>query len=121
VAGGQLIIAHPCCRPVSALKNKTPWKGRKSGLCDEKRADFIRNSRRSGLKTPDKPKIFVKNSVRNHLYHQFYPVLAKIRINPGLPYCTTRVEHCTNNPALLKNAPQSTLVVQHKEKKPLTS
>jgi len=35
---------------------------------------------------PDKPKIFIKNNVRNHSYHQFYPVLAKIRINRGLLY-----------------------------------
>jgi len=30
---------------------------------------------------PDKPKIFVKKDVRNHSYHTFYPVLAKIQIN----------------------------------------
>ena len=35
---------------------------------------------------PDKPKIFIKKNVRNHSYHQFYPVLAKIRINRGLLY-----------------------------------
>jgi len=29
---------------------------------------------------PGKPKIFTKKNVKNHLYHQFYPVLAKIRI-----------------------------------------
>jgi len=40
----------------------------------------------AGLKHPDKPMIFIKN-VRNHPYHQFYPVLAKIRINRGLLYC----------------------------------
>ena len=34
-------------------------------------------------KNPDKPKIFIKKNVRNHSYHQFYPVLAKIRINRG--------------------------------------
>jgi len=33
---------------------------------------------------PDKPKIFIKKNVRNHSNHQFYPVLAKIRINRGL-------------------------------------
>ena len=49
-----------------------------------KRANFIRYWRRSGLKNPDKPKIFTKKNVRNHSYHQFYPVLAKIRINRGL-------------------------------------
>jgi len=57
---------------------------KKSGLRDVKRADFIRYWRRSGLKNPDKPKIFIKKNVRNHLYHQFYPVLAKIRIDRGL-------------------------------------
>jgi len=51
-----------------------------------KRANFIRHWRRSGLKNPDKPKIFIKKNVRSHSYHQFYPVLAKIRINRGLLY-----------------------------------
>jgi len=45
-----------------------------------KRADFIQYWRRSGLKNPDKLKIFIKKNVRNHLYHQFYLVLAKIQI-----------------------------------------
>jgi len=31
----------------------------KSGIRDVKRADFIRYWRRSGLKNPDKPKIFI--------------------------------------------------------------
>jgi len=35
---------------------------------------------------PDKPKIFTNKNERNHSYHQFYPVLAKIRINRGLLY-----------------------------------
>jgi len=35
---------------------------------------------------PDKPKIFTKKNVRNHSYHKFYPVLAKIRINRVLLY-----------------------------------
>jgi len=35
---------------------------------------------------PDKPKIFIKKNVKNHSYHQIYPVLAKIRINRGLLY-----------------------------------
>jgi len=39
---------------------------------------FIRNWQRSGLKNPDKPEIFIKNNVKNHSYHQFYPVLMKI-------------------------------------------
>jgi len=55
---------------------------KKSGLRDVKRADFIRYWRRSGLKNPDKPKIFIEKNVTNHSYHQFYPVLAKI--NRGL-------------------------------------
>ena len=49
-----------------------------------KRADFIRNWRRSELKNPDKPKTFIKKNVRNHLFDRFYPVLAKIRTNRGL-------------------------------------
>ena len=56
----------------------------KSGLRDVNRADSIRYWRRSGLKNPDKPKMFVKKNERNHSYHQFYPFLAKIRINRGL-------------------------------------
>jgi len=28
----------------------------------------------------------MKKNVRNHSYHRFYPVLAKIRINRGLLY-----------------------------------
>jgi len=32
----------------------------KSGLRDVKRAHFVRYWRRSGLKNPDKPKIFIK-------------------------------------------------------------
>ena len=33
------------------------------------------------IKNPYKPKIFIKKKLRNHSYHQFHPVLAKIRIN----------------------------------------
>jgi len=41
----------------------------------------------SGIgENPDKPKIFIKKNIRNHSYYQFYPVLAKIRINRGLLY-----------------------------------
>jgi len=36
----------------------------------------------------DEPKIFIKKNAKNHSYHQFYPVLAKIRINRGLLYLT---------------------------------
>jgi len=53
----------------------------KSVLRAVNRANFIRYWRRSGLKNPDKLKIFIKKNIRYHLYHQFYPVLAKIRIN----------------------------------------
>jgi len=34
-----------------------------------------------GLNNLDEPKIFIKKNVRNHPYHQFYLVLAKIWIN----------------------------------------
>jgi len=46
-----------------------------------KRGNFIRCWQRSGFKNPDKPNIFKKTNVKNHSYHQLYPVLAKIRIN----------------------------------------
>jgi len=47
-----------------------------------------------GLKNPDKPQINIKKNVRNHSYHQFYPFVAKIRmnrirINRGLLYLNT--------------------------------
>jgi len=42
-----------------------------------KRAEFIQNWQRSGLKNLDKLKIFIKKYSRNHLYHQFYTVLVK--------------------------------------------
>jgi len=58
----------------------------KSGLRDVKRADFIQYWQRSGLKNPDKSNIFIKKNERNHSYHQFYPVLPKIRFNQGLLY-----------------------------------
>jgi len=67
------------------LRTQQCASGEKSGLRVVKREDFIRHRRRSGLKIPDKPKIFIKKYVR-HSYHQFYPVLAKIRINRGLLY-----------------------------------
>jgi len=35
---------------------------------------------------PDKSKVFIKKNIRNHSYHKFYPVLAKIRINRVLLY-----------------------------------
>jgi len=62
------------------LRTQQLGSAEKSGLRDGKRADFIRNWRRCGIKYPDKPKLFIKKNVRNHSYHQFYPVLAKIRI-----------------------------------------
>jgi len=46
-----------------------------------RRVDFIRYWWRSRLKNLDKPKIFIKKNVGNHSYHQFYLVLATIRIN----------------------------------------
>ena len=69
--------AHLCC--VWKLQNLSLRQ--KSRLRDVKRADFIQYWWRSGLKNLDKPKNFLKKNVRNHSYHQFYPVLAKIRIN----------------------------------------
>ena len=73
---------------ISQCTQRTHQRGsaEKSGLRDVKRANFFRYWRRSGLKNPDKPKIFIKKNVRNHPYHQFYPVFAKIRINRGLLY-----------------------------------
>jgi len=56
------------------LRTQQRESAEKSELRDEKRADFIRNWRRSGLKNPDKPKIFILKNVRNHSYHEFYPV-----------------------------------------------
>jgi len=38
------------------------------------------------LKNPDEQTIFIKKNVRNHSDHQFYPVLAKIRVHRGLLY-----------------------------------
>ena len=72
--------ARLCC--VWKLPNLS-WR-QKSGLQYVKRADFIRYWWRSGLKYPDKPNNFIKKNVRNHSYHQLYPVLTKIRINRGL-------------------------------------
>ena len=68
------------------LRTQKRESAEKSGLWDVKRADFIRYWRRSGLNNPDKPTIFIKKNVRNHSYHQIYPVWAKIRINRGLLY-----------------------------------
>jgi len=80
--------ARVCCvrklPNISWRPGQCTYSTEKSGLRDMKRADFIRYWRRSGLKNPDKPKIFIKKNVRNHSYHQFYPGLAKIRINRSL-------------------------------------
>jgi len=57
------------------------YSAEKSGLRDVKRAVFFRYWRISRLKCLDKPKIFIKKNVRNHLHHQFYSVLVKIWIN----------------------------------------
>ena len=63
------------------LRTQQRESAEKSEMRDVKRVDFIRYWRRSGLKNPDKPKIFMKKNVRNHSsYRQFYPVLAKIRL-----------------------------------------
>jgi len=51
---------------------------------------------RPGLKNPDKPKIFIKKNGRNHSYHQFYSVLAKIQINRGLLYQTQKTQEHKN-------------------------
>ena len=69
-----------------------------------KRENFIWYWRRSGLKNPDKPKIFIKKNVKNHLNPQFYPVLAKIRINRGLVYLKVAEFRCdrTHNDAMSK-------------------
>jgi len=68
------------------LRTQQCGNAEKPRLQDVKRTDFIRYWRRSGFKNPDKLKIFIKKNVRNHSYHQIYPVLAKIRINRGLLY-----------------------------------
>ena len=64
---------------------------KKSGLRVVKRENFIRDWRRSGLKNPDKPNIFIEKNVRNHSYHKFYPVLAKIWINRVFLYILNAV------------------------------
>ena len=71
------------------LRTQQHVSGEKSGLQDVKRADLIWYWWRSRVKNPDKPKIFVKKNVRNNSYHQFYLVLAKIRINRGLLYISS--------------------------------
>jgi len=66
------------------FKEHNSVKVQKNSVYEKKRVDVIRNRRRSGLKNPDNPNNFIKNNVRNDWHHQFYPVLAKIRINRGL-------------------------------------
>jgi len=68
------------------LKTQQRGRAEKPGLRDVKRAGIIRYWRRSGLKNPDKPQMFKKKNVTSHSYHQFFPVLEKIRINRGLLY-----------------------------------
>ena len=58
---------------------------KKSGLGDVKRADFIRNWRRSRLKNPDKLKISIKKNVRNLSCHKF---LSGFDEDPDLPSFT---------------------------------
>jgi len=48
------------------------WKFRKTTLSNVKRAKNIQNLQRSGLKIPDKAKIFIKKNHRKHSYHQFW-------------------------------------------------
>ena len=69
----------------------------KSGLRDAKRSDFIRSWRRTGLKNPDKPKIFIKKNVRNHSYHQFW--LRSGLTQSGLTevYCTYKELQSSNH------------------------
>ena len=57
----------------SQCTQRTQQRGsaEKSGLLDVKRANFIQYWQRSGLKNPDKSKIFIKKNIRNHSYHQF--------------------------------------------------
>ena len=73
-------VASESCRifPRDQSAHLLHWKTRIT-RCDKSR--FFRYWQRSGLKNLDKPKIFIKKNERNHAYHQFYPVLAKIRIN----------------------------------------
>jgi len=79
-------VAYESCRIFPSdrsvhLRKQQRGSAEKSGLQDVTRTNFSRYWRRSGLKNPDKPKIFIKKNVRNHSYHRIYPVLAKIRIN----------------------------------------
>jgi len=48
----------------SALKNTRAWKYRRIRITRCEKAGFIRNWRRSGLKNPVKPNIFIKKNVR---------------------------------------------------------
>jgi len=54
----------------------------KSRLQDVKRADIVTGADED----LGELQIFIKKNIRNHSYHQFYPVLAKIRIKRGLLY-----------------------------------
>jgi len=76
------------------LRTQERGSAEKSGLQDAKRADFIRYWWRSGLKNQDKPKIFIKKNVRNHSYHQFYPVWRRSELaESGLTevYCMSQL------------------------------
>jgi len=53
------------------LRTQQRGSAEKSGLRDVKSADFIQ---------------YIKKNIRSHLYHQFYPVLAKIWIKRVLLY-----------------------------------
>jgi len=82
-----VLVRNP--RNLPAAKKSRTQKHRnaeKSRLQDLKRAGFIWYWQRSGLKNPDKLKIFIKKNIRNHSYHQFYLILVKICINRGSLY-----------------------------------
>jgi len=67
--------------------------GERSGLRDVKRADFIWYWRRSGLKNPDKPKIFTKKNVRNHSHHRFWRTSGLIEVY--CIYSLSEIQHVT--------------------------
>jgi len=70
----------------SVHKNTTAWKCRKIRLTRCENSRFYPVLAKIRIKNPDKPKIVIKNNVRNYSYHQFYPVLTKIRSNRGFLY-----------------------------------
>jgi len=74
------------------LRIQQSVSGEKYELRDVRRADIIQYWRRSGLKNPDKPNVFIKKNIRNHSYHQFYLVSVRSGLTKsGLTkvYCST--------------------------------